>query len=191
MSELLKNPRVMEKAQAEVRQLLSTKGNLVYEDDLHKLSYLKLVIKETLRLHPPLPLLLPRESMERFEINGYEIPAKSQVIVNIWAISRDPENWNDPESFLPERFLDSLIDYKGTDFQYLPFGAGRRICPGMSFGLANVELPLANLLYHFDWELPEGEKQEDLDMTKAFGAAICKKRDLCVISIAYNPSTSE
>ncbi|XP_059669706.1 cytochrome P450 71D9-like [Cornus florida] len=191
MSELMKNPRVMEKAQAEVREFLSKKGSIVNEDDLYELSYLKLVITETLRLHPPFPLLIPRESRERCEINGYEIPTKSQVIVNAWAISRDPENWTDLESFHPERFLDSSIDYKGTYFQFIPFGAGRRICPGMSFGIVNVELPLANLLYHFDWKLPEGEKQEDLDMTETFGAAVSRKRDLCVIPIAYYPLTGE
>ncbi|XP_059666528.1 premnaspirodiene oxygenase-like [Cornus florida] len=187
LAELLKHPRVMKKAQAEVRQVLSKKGNeIITDDDIPELSYMKLVIKETLRLHPPLPLLIPRENSKKCEINGYEIPAKNKVIVNVWAIGRDPENWSDPESFVPERFLDSSIDYKGTHFQYLPFGAGRRICPGMSFGVANVELPLANLLYHFDWKLPGGEKFEDLDMTEAFGAAVCKERDLCVIPIAYN-----
>ncbi|XP_059669703.1 cytochrome P450 71D11-like [Cornus florida] len=191
IAEMLKNPRVMKKAQAEVRQILCKKGNILNEDDLHELSYLKLVIKEALRLHPPLPLLVPRESRERSEINGYEIPAKTQVFVNVFAINKDPENWSDPESFVPERFFDSSIDYKGTHFQYLPFGAGRRICPGMSFGLANVELPLANLLYHFDWKLPEGEKPEDLDMTEVFGAAVSRKRDLCVIPTAYHHSTGE
>ncbi|XP_059653822.1 desmethyl-deoxy-podophyllotoxin synthase-like [Cornus florida] len=192
MSEMLKNPRVMGKAQAEVRQVLSKKGvDIVNEDDIHELSYLKLVIKETLRLHTPAPLLIPRESRERCEINGYEIPAKTKVFVNVWAICRDPENWSDPESFYPERFLDTSVDYKGTHFQFTPFGAGRRICPGMSFGIANVELPLANLLYHFDWKLPEGEKPEDLDMTEIFGANVPRKRDLCVIPIAYHPSTCE
>ncbi|XP_059636825.1 desmethyl-deoxy-podophyllotoxin synthase-like [Cornus florida] len=191
MSELLKNPKVMVKAQAEVRRVVCKKRNILTEDDLHDLNYLRLVIKETLRIHTPGALLLRRESRERCEINGYEIPAKTQVIVNAWAIARDPENWSDPESFQPERFLDSSIDYKGTYFQYTPFGAGRRICPGMSFGIANVELPLANLLYHFDWKLPDGEKQEDLDMTEVFGAAVGRKRDLCMIPVPYHPSNDE
>ncbi|BBN68517.1 cytochrome P450, family 71, subfamily B, polypeptide 34 [Prunus dulcis] len=114
------------------------------------------IIRETLRLHPPVPLLLPRECGEKCEIDGYEIPAKSKVIVNAWAIGRDPNYWNEPESFNPNRFLDSSIDYKGTNFEYIPFGAGRRMCPGVSFGLANVELPLALLLYHFDGNSPMG-----------------------------------
>ncbi|XP_059666534.1 cytochrome P450 71D9-like [Cornus florida] len=186
MSELLKNSRIMEKAQAEVRHVSCKIGNILTEDDIHELSYLKLVIKETLRVHPPVPLLIPRESRERCEINGYEIPAKTQILVNVWAIGRDPKNWSDPERFHPERFLDTSIDYKGTHFQFTPFGAGRRICPGISFAVANVELALANLLYHFDWKLPNGEKQGDLDMTEAFGGAVSKKRDLCVTPIAYH-----
>ncbi|XP_059669257.1 desmethyl-deoxy-podophyllotoxin synthase-like [Cornus florida] len=149
------------------------------------LIWAMLVIKETLKIHTLSALLLPRKSCE---INGHDIPAKTQVIVNAWVIARDPENWSDLKSFQPERLLDSSVDYKGTHFQYTPFGAGRRIFPGMSFRIANIELPLANLLYHFEWKLPDGEKQEDLDMTEVFGAAVGRKRDLCVILIPYHPS---
>ncbi|RXI09792.1 hypothetical protein DVH24_033852 [Malus domestica] len=133
------------------------------------ISYLNAVIKETLRLHPSVPLLLPRECGEKCEIGGYDIPVKSKVIVNAWAIGRDPKYWTEPERFKPGRFHYSSIDYKGTNFEYIPFGAGRRICPGILYGLANIELPLALLLYHFDWKLPDGTKHEDLDMTETFG----------------------
>ncbi|XP_059666537.1 desmethyl-deoxy-podophyllotoxin synthase-like [Cornus florida] len=192
MSAMLKNPSVMQKAQAEVRNVVRKKGNstTVDEVDLHELNYLKLVIKETLRLHTTVPLLVPRESTDRCEIKGYEIPVKSKVIVNAWAICRDPEQWTDPESFNPERFLDSPIDYKGAHFQYTPFGAGRRICPGILFAQANIELQLAQLLYHFDWKLPDGTKHGDLDMTEVFGITVRRKRDLCVIPIAYHSSST-
>lgn len=111
------------------------------------MKYLKSIVKETLRLHPPLPLLVPRECGEKFEINGYEIPVKTRIIVNAWAIGRDPRNWTEPES-IPERFIDNSIDFKGNNFEYMPFGAGRRICLGMSFGIITVELSLAFLLHH-------------------------------------------
>nr|KJB13856.1 hypothetical protein B456_002G098100 [Gossypium raimondii] len=189
MSEMIKNPRILEKAQAEVRQVYDRTGD-VNEADLHELKYLKLVMKETLRLHPPVPLLLPRESRERCEINGYAIPAKTKVIVNAWAIGRDSNYWNEAERFYPERFIDSSVDYKGTNFEFIPFGAGRRICPGMSYGMAVVELSLAQLLYHFDWKLPNGMKNEDLDMTEIFGATAGRKRDLRLIPIPYHPPSS-
>jgi cytochrome P450 len=182
MSEMVKNPKVMEKAQAEVRRVFDKRG-YVDETEMHQLIYLKSVIKETMRLHPPLPLLIPRESRERCEINGYEIPAKTRVAVNIWAIARDPSYWDEAESFKPERFVNSTIDFKGTNFEYIPFGAGRRICPGIAFALANVELPLAQLLYHFDWKLPNGMKNEDLDMSETFGISVGRKHDLCLIPI--------
>ncbi|KAK8527028.1 hypothetical protein V6N12_054256 [Hibiscus sabdariffa] len=185
MSEMLKNPRVMEKAQAEVRRVFDRKGE-VNEGGLCELKYLKLVMKETLRLHPALPLLLPRESKESCEINGYEIPAKSRVIINGWAIGRDPRYWAEAETFNPERFLDSSIEFKGVHFEYIPFGAGRRICPGIAFGMANVELPIAQLLYHFDWKLAGGEKPEDLDMDEVFGATVARKHDLCLVPIPYH-----
>ncbi|KAK9026347.1 hypothetical protein V6N11_039188 [Hibiscus sabdariffa] len=158
MSEMVKNPRILEKAQAEVRRVYGRTGD-VNESDLHELQYLKLVIKETLRLHPPVPLLLPREGMERCEIKGYEIPAKTKVIVNAWAIGRDCEYWNEAERFNPERFMDSSVDYKGANFEFIPFGAGRRMCPGISYSMAVVELSLAQLLFCFDWKLPNGMKK--------------------------------
>nr|GMC75538.1 cytochrome P450 71D10-like [Ipomoea batatas] len=187
MSEMLKNPKVMKRAQAEVRKAFS-KTRTVDESRLHELKYLQAVIKETFRLHPPLPLLLPRECRESCEINGYEIPEKSKIIVNVWAIGRDPEYWTEAEKFIPERFLDSTVDYKGTDFEFIPFGAGRRICPGVSFALANIEFPLAKLLYHFDWEFPGGQKPEELDMTEAFALTVRRKNDLNLIPIPYEES---
>ncbi|KAK2458200.1 cytochrome P450 71D10 [Trifolium repens] len=180
MSEMVKNPKVMEIAQAEVRSAFDKKG-YVDETELHQLIYLKLVIKETLRMHPSIPLLIPRESMERCQINGYDIPAKTRVAVNVSAIGRDPRYWVEAESFKPERFIDNPIDFKGTEFQYLPFGAGRRMCPGIVFALPNVELPLAELLYHFDWKLPNEMMIEELDMTESFGITAGRKNDLCLI----------
>ncbi|KAL5802282.1 hypothetical protein ACOSQ4_030587 [Xanthoceras sorbifolium] len=163
----------MRKAQAKERKVFSRKGK-VDETLIHELKFLKSVIKETLRLHPPGPLLLPRESRESCEIDGYEIPAKTRVIVNVWAMGRDPRYWTQAETFYPERFLNSSVDYKGMNFEYIPFGAGRRMCPGISFALSNIELPLAQLLYHFDWKLPNRMRPEDLDMTEVFGVSVIK-----------------
>ncbi|KAK9057933.1 hypothetical protein SSX86_022772 [Deinandra increscens subsp. villosa] len=183
MSELMKNPRVMKKAQDELRQVLKERTE-IHESDIQELDYLKLVIKETLRLHPPVPLLLPRESRENCEIGGYHIPVKTKVLINVWMIGRDPDYWTEPESFIPERFTsESSGNMVGTDFEYLPFGAGRRMCPGILLGLANVELPLAVLLYHFDWELPTSQ---DLDMVESFGATLKRKNDLLLVPHPYN-----
>ncbi|XP_056696953.1 desmethyl-deoxy-podophyllotoxin synthase-like [Spinacia oleracea] len=185
-SELLKNHKVMERAQNEVRQVFQGKDLMMIDQaSIDKLEYLKFVIKETLRLHPPFPCLIPRESMDRCEIKGYIIPPKTRIFINAWAIGRDSEYWEDPEKFNPERFEDSSIDYKGTHFELIPFGAGRRICPGMGLGIATIELVLAMLLYHFDWELPYGSKPKDLDMDETFGIVGRKKVDLQVIPSLY------
>ncbi|WCJ34975.1 cytochrome P450 family 71 subfamily B polypeptide 2 [Euphorbia peplus] len=184
MSELVRNPRVMQKAQEEVRRVYGTKGK-VDEQELHQLDYLRLVIKETMRLHPPAPLLLPRQSRESCEINGFNIPADSHITINAWALGRDPSFWEDAEKFDPERFVNSPVDFKGNDFQFIPFGAGRRICPGVSFALANVELSLANFLYHFDWKLLNGMKFENLDMAEASGVTMRRKNDLHLIAIPH------
>ncbi|XP_004304108.1 PREDICTED: cytochrome P450 71D11-like [Fragaria vesca subsp. vesca] len=185
MSEMIKNPRIMKKAQDEVREVFN-RTQQVNETSIREMKYLKLVIQEALRLHPPAPLLLPRECGERCEIDGYEIPVKTKVIVNAWAIGRDPNYWSEPETFNPERFIDSSGEYQGTNFDYIPFGAGRRMCPGILYGLANVELPLAMLLYHFDWSLPNGMNNEDLEMTEEFAAVVQRKQDLLSIPTPYH-----
>ncbi|WMV25971.1 hypothetical protein MTR67_019356 [Solanum verrucosum] len=186
MAEMLKNPSVFAKAQAEVREAFRDKVTLD-ENDVEELKYLKLVIKETMRLHAPVPLLVPRECREETEINGYTIPVKTKVMVNVWALGRDPKYWDDAESFKPERFEQCSIDFIGNNFEYLPFGGGRRICPGISFGLANVYLPLAQLLYHFDWKLPTGMEPKDLDLTESAGITAARKGDLYLIATPHQP----
>ncbi|KAH1063715.1 hypothetical protein J1N35_028702 [Gossypium stocksii] len=189
MSEMIKNPRVMTKAQAEVRQVFEGKGN-VDETGVHQLKYLKCVIKETLRLHPVVPLLIPRESSKNCVVNGFEIPAKTRVIVNAWAIGRDPNYWVEPEKFEPERFVNSSVDFMGTNFEFIPFGAGRRKCPGILFALPNVELPLAQLLFHFDWKLPGEMNHEDMDVTEKFGVSMKRENDLVLVPSPYHASIS-
>ncbi|XP_052207349.1 tabersonine 16-hydroxylase 2-like [Diospyros lotus] len=185
MAEMLRAPSVMERAQAEVREAFGEQGT-VTEKGVHDLKYLSAVIKETMRLHPSAPLLVPRECSQDCVISGYRIPAKSKVVVNAWAIARDSKNWDDPEKFDPERFLDSKIDFKGRDFEYIPFGAGRRMCPGIAFAVPNIELPLAQLLYQFDWKLAGGMKPEELDMDESFALTVRRKNDLLLIPTPYN-----
>ncbi|GAV76525.1 p450 domain-containing protein [Cephalotus follicularis] len=182
--EMLKNPRLMKEAQNEVRRVFYDKKT-VDETRIHELKLINSIIKESLRLHPPLPLI-PRASGEECEIDGYTIPVKSRVFVNAWAIGREPTYWSEAETFQPERFLNNSIEYKGTDFQFIPFGAGRRICPGMSYALPNIQLPLAQMLYHFDWKLPNDMKPEELDMTEEFGLSVKRKKDLFVIPMLYH-----
>ncbi|CAI0629334.1 unnamed protein product [Linum tenue] len=185
MSELMRNPEEMEKAQKEVRRVFDGKGKAVDEASIDELHYMKLIVRETLRLHPPLPLLVPRESRETIVIKGYQIPAKTKVAINAWAIGRDPAYWIEPDKFMPERFVNSPVNYNGDDFQLLPFGAGRRMCPGVKTGMAIVHLAVANLLYHFDWKLPNEMKPEDLDMTEVFGIVVGRKNDLHLIPTPY------
>ncbi|RLN24109.1 premnaspirodiene oxygenase-like [Panicum miliaceum] len=186
MSELIRNPNAMKKAQAEVRSILNGKPK-VTEDDLGEMKYLKLIIKETLRLHPPAPLLIPRESMESCKILGYDVPKGTTVLVNAWAIGRDPRFWEDADEFKPERFESIAVDYRGTDFEYIPFGAGRRICPGIQFAQANMELVLAALLYHFDWKVASGSKPGELDMAEEMGLTIRRKNNLLLYPIVRVP----
>ncbi|KAL7597743.1 hypothetical protein Lser_V15G22507 [Lactuca serriola] len=180
LSEVIRSPRVLEKLQTELRQVLNGKEK-IQEEDIQDLSYLNQVIKETLRLHPPIPLVMPREARETCVLGGYDIPKKTKLIINVFAINRDPEYWNDPESFIPERFENNPTNILGENYEYLPFGAGRRMCPGIGLGLANIRLPLANILYNFNWKLPDGEKNEDLDMSECFGAAVHRKSGLILV----------
>lgn len=183
MTELVKNPRAMKKVQAEIRNVIGRKPK-ANENEIQKLLYLKMVVKETFRLHPPVTLI-HRETMKHCKIGGYDVFPKTRVLVGAWAIGRDPHTWKDPEEFYPERFEDNDIDFKGANFELLPFGAGRRICPGLSMGATTVEFTLANLLHCFDWELPPGMKIEDISMEEEAGLTAHKKLPLYLVPIKY------
>ncbi|KAJ8748046.1 hypothetical protein K2173_001006 [Erythroxylum novogranatense] len=181
MTELIMHPSIMRKAQAELSTVVGEKRK-VEDSDLQHLHFMKAILKETFRLHPAGPLLIPRESMEDSVIDGYNIPAKTRVYLNVWAIGRDPKIWENPETFEPERFMGSSIDFTGRNFELLPFGAGRRGCPGISFGTAVMELGLAQLLHSFDWELPPGVTPKDIDNREFFGLGVGRTVPLHVIA---------
>ncbi|KAM0910821.1 hypothetical protein ACQ4PT_013936 [Festuca glaucescens] len=185
MSELMKNPSTMRKLEHEVRS--RSAGGIAKADILGAATtpYLKAVVKETLRLHPPTPLLLPRECMQDATVMGYHVAKGTLVFVNAWAINRDPASWHQPDEFLPERFLENEVDFRGGHFQFIPFGAGRRICPGMQFGLATIELALANLVRIFDWELPDGMAPGELDMLDTPGLTTPRRVGLRLIARPY------
>lgn len=174
MAELVKNPGEMEKVQAEVRRVsgASQLGGVVLEEELEKMGLLQAAMKEALRLHPPVPLI-PHESVQDTRLHGYDIPAKTRVMINAWAIGRDGEWWEDAEEFRPERFVVGRddVDYGGKDPRYIPFGAGRRGCPGIAFGTRLTELTLANMMCHFDWALPEGQDLESFEVVESSGFA--------------------
>ncbi|TYH51131.1 hypothetical protein ES332_D10G253300v1 [Gossypium tomentosum] len=156
MAELLKHPNAMKKVQEEVKNVVGNKSKVDMED-ISKMEYLKY----------------------------YHIPSDTTVLINAWAIQRDPKWWEKPEEFIPERFENSSIDFKGQDFQLIPFGFGRKGCPGMPFGVASVEYVMANLLYWFDWKLPAGQNANNLDMTELYGLTVNKKIPLHVFPISH------
>ncbi|XP_021802653.1 cytochrome P450 CYP736A12-like [Prunus avium] len=180
LSELMRHPKAMKKVQKELEDVVGL-GRMVEESDLGKLDYLSMVVKETMRLHPVAPLLVPHAATEDCTVNGYHITKKSRVIINAWAIGRDPSAWTDAEEFIPERFEGSDVDVRGNHFQLIPFGSGRRRCPGIQLGLMVVQLMLAQLVHCFDWELPNNMLPEELDMTEVFGITVARAKRLIAI----------
>ncbi|XP_030469335.2 geraniol 8-hydroxylase-like [Syzygium oleosum] len=177
MAELLHSPEKLSRAQAELDQVIG-KGNLVDELDVTRLPYLQAIVKETFRLHPPAPLLLPRKSAADLEISGLTIPKGAQVFVNVWAIGRDGALWEDPNAFIPERFLGSEMDVKGQSFELIPFGGGRRICPGLPLAMRMVHMMLGSLLNCFYWKHEVGIQPEDMNMDDKFGLTLQKDQPL-------------
>ncbi|KAL8509337.1 hypothetical protein ACS0TY_016515 [Phlomoides rotata] len=180
MAELLRHPESMAKLKAEIDRVVGH-SRTVEEGDMSELPYLQAVVKETMRLHPPLPLLLPRKAREDTEFMGYDIPKNTMVFLNAWAIHRDPDAWEDPLFFRPERFLNSTIDYKGKHYELIPFGSGRRSCVGLLMGEIMFSLTLARLIQSFDWELPVNVSPKTLDMREAMGLSVRKLIPLKVI----------
>ncbi|KAL5549039.1 hypothetical protein UlMin_004270 [Ulmus minor] len=180
MTELIKNPKYMKKVQEELTREIK-QDQLVKESDLPKLTYLEACVKESLRLHPPAPIPIPRRASETCQVMNYTIPKNTQVLVNIWEIGRDPNYWEDPLEFKPERFLDSSLDFKGNNYEFLPFSSGRRMCPGISMAAKQVPLVLASLIHSFDWSLPQGMEANELDMSETYDIALLKKQPLLLI----------
>lgn len=165
--ELLRNPSTMEKVRAELKTVIGV-GRPLEESDLSRLPYLEAVVKETMRFHPPGPLL-PRKAEKDVEVGGFVVPRNSTVMVNVWAIGHDHNVWEDPELFVPERFLTSEVDFKGGHFELIPFGSGRRMCPGVPLASRMVLLILGSLISSFKWELPDGMKPSDVELKERFG----------------------
>ena len=180
MTELLRNPKKLAKAKQELDEKIGQNQATIKESDIPRLPYLQSVLKEAMRLHPTAPLLLPHRAQADVEICGHTVPKGTQVFVNYWAVSRDPELWDDPAEFVPERFLgqnpkahdSALMDFRGTNFAFTPFGSGRRICPGLSMGVRMLSLLLATLVHRFDWELPRGMGPKDIDVRDKFGVTL-------------------
>uniref|UniRef100_A0AAT9UUD5 Cytochrome P450 CYP736A360-like protein n=1 Tax=Saposhnikovia divaricata TaxID=203717 RepID=A0AAT9UUD5_9APIA len=178
MAELIRHKRVMKLVQEEIRNVIGD-CEFVEERHLSKLDYLHMVVKESMRLHPIIPLLIPHESMEDIVVDGYYIQKKSRIIINSWGLGHDPNIWSENvEEFFPERFIEKDIDLRGKSFELIPFGSGRRSCPGMHLGLTNVKLVIAQLVHSFDWELPFGMSVDALNMDETFGLSLPRTKNL-------------
>ncbi|GLJ32228.1 hypothetical protein SUGI_0648650 [Cryptomeria japonica] len=183
MAELIRNPQKLNRARQELDEVVGC-NRKVEESDLDRLPYLHAAVKEVFRLRTTGPLLLPHKATSSCEIGGFVIPKDTQVMVNVWAMGRDSSIWKNPLEFIPERFLEgenSKIDYRGQDFELIPFGAGRRMCPGLPLASRMVHLVLASLLHSFEWKLPDGMSCEQMDMSDDFGITLKKAADLTAI----------
>uniref|UniRef100_J3LUS2 4-hydroxyphenylacetaldehyde oxime monooxygenase n=1 Tax=Oryza brachyantha TaxID=4533 RepID=J3LUS2_ORYBR len=184
MAELIRAPRVMRKVQGKVRAVV-VGGRAGQPDDLPRLKHLKNAARDPGGPPPPATLLMPRETTRHVRVGGYDVPAKTRVMVNLWAIGRDAASWDEPEVFDPDRFETKRVDFNGGHFELLPFGSGRRICPGVAMGAANVEFTLANLLHCFDWTLPEGMTETEVSMEEAGGLVLHRKTPLVLVPTRY------
>ncbi|CAO2206972.1 unnamed protein product [Urochloa humidicola] len=192
MAELLRNPDTMAKLRSEIDAAIGGKET-VEEHDTASMPYLHAVMKEAMRLHPVAPILLPHQAVEDgVEIGGYAVPKGSTVIFNVWAIMRDPAAWERPNEFVPERFLDGAaaagVDFRGKDFEFIPFGSGRRMCPGVPMAERVVPLILASLLHAFEWRLPDGVPAEKLDVSEKFTTANVMAVPLKAVPVAISYS---
>ncbi|KAI7748317.1 hypothetical protein M8C21_034013, partial [Ambrosia artemisiifolia] len=182
MAELIHNPDKLETARTEIIKLMENRKNVIQESDISQLPYLQAIIKETLRLHPPAPLV-PREAIDYVDIQGYMVPKNAQILCNVWAMGRDPKVWSYPETFAPERFLKVNISYKGQDLELIPFGVGRRMCPGLNLAHRMLHIMLGSLIQKFDWKLEGNMRAQDMDMDEKFGLTLQRNVPLKAIPL--------
>ncbi|GKB29483.1 geraniol 8-hydroxylase-like protein [Tanacetum coccineum] len=183
MAELISNPEKMSKAQSELKELMGNQDGPIDESNISRLPYLQAVIKETLRLHPAVTFLVPHRAISDINVRGYMIPKDAQILCNLWAMGQDSNVWPNPQMFEPERFLDVKIDYKGQDFEFIPFGTGRRMCPGLPLAHRMLHLMLGSLIHNFDWKIEGEVRAQDMDMTDKFGFTLQKNLPLLAIPV--------
>lgn len=184
MTELLRHLEKMEKAQSEIGEIMANNDRPVLESDISKLPYIQAIAKETLRMYPPAPFLLPHKAEKDVQFCGYLVPKNAQIWVNVWAMGRDPSVWPNPDSFSPERFLERNFNAKGRDFEFMPFGEGRRICLGMPLAYRMLHLMLANLLHSFNWKPSDGISPRDIGLDEKFGIVLQRNPPLEAIPLA-------
>ncbi|PRQ51568.1 putative flavonoid 3'-monooxygenase [Rosa chinensis] len=186
ISELLRKPEIFRKATEELDRVIG-RERWVEERDIVHLPFIDAIAKETMRLHPVAPLLVPRLAREDCQVAGYNIPKGNRVLVSVWTIGRHPNLWDNPNEFCPERFIGKDIDVNGQDFELLPFGSGRRMCPGYSLGIKVIQSSLANILHGFTWRLLGNMKKEDLSMEENFGLSTPRKFPLVAVTESRLP----
>lgn len=184
MAELVLNPSVQARLRAEIDSVVGP-DRVVTDADVARMPYLQAVVKEALRVHPPGPLLSwARLASEDVHLsNGMVVPAGTTTMVNMWAITHDPNVWAQPEEFKPERFLDADVDVRGGDLRLAPFGAGRRVCPGKNLGIVTVGLWIARLIHVYEW-VPD--QSAPVDLTEVLKLSCEMKTPLTAVALARN-----
>ncbi|KAH6765077.1 hypothetical protein C2S52_014108 [Perilla frutescens var. hirtella] len=177
--ELMRNQELLSRVHQEIAE--TVEGDELNESLLSECHYFQACIKETLRLHVPAPMLVPHRAIQSCKLNNYIIPKDSMMLVNAWAIARNPEYWEDATTFKPERFFDSNIGYRGANFEYLPFGTGLRMCPGSTVAFKNIQMLVGSLLHYFDWSLPNGEDLTKIDMSEKYVTTLKREKPLLLI----------
>lgn len=180
MTELVVHQDKVEKLKDEVKRVVGEK-KVVEESDMARLPYLNAVVKEVLRFHPPGPFLVPRRAKSDQQVKGYLIPKGTQIFINVWGMGRDPSIWKNPDSFEPQRFIDKKADYKGHDFELIPFGSGRRMCPGMPLAERMVHMTIATLIHNFDWNLKQGAEPDQHRESVLLGGSLRRAAPLRII----------
>lgn len=177
MTLLINNQHVLKKAQEEIDTKIG-KDRWIDDNDIKNLVYLQAIVKEVLRLYPPGPLLVPHENTEDCVVSGYHIPKGTRLYTNVMKLQRDPKIWSNPEQFDPDRFFNTDIDFRGQDYKFIPFGSGRRSCPGMTYALQVEYLTIGHLIQGFDYRTPS---DEPLDMKEGPGMTMRKVNPVEVI----------
>ncbi|MCD7465895.1 hypothetical protein HAX54_002103 [Datura stramonium] len=173
---LLAHPKAFHKLRSEIDSKVGNE-RLLNESDFANLPYLHCVINETLRLYPPVPLLLPHYSLEDCTVGGYDVPKNTILMVNAWTIHRDPELWDEPEKFKPERFERMEGEKEGFNYKFVPFGMGRRACPGANMGMRTVSLVLGSLVQWFDWKSSVDQLEEIYEMDASYNSKVISSKD--------------